>query len=204
MSLHLNRQCQRADAYLPPVRLVPGSVVPTKKRRETATSLDKAASACWRRHIWVALQLVNVLFCKFLARPPFGSLNLAKLRRADPKEPLVSCYDLDSSSDTRFKARKSLRPKTFWRRTKGRSESLNGGIAGGRRGASDSLQIATNRASGALDVLAHCGRLMLDPLDPVLHQVSDRHDAHQASARHDRKMANPSLSDQRKRTQHVG
>ena len=111
MSLHLNRQCQRADAYLPPVRLVPGSVVPTKKRRETATSLDKAASACWRRHIWVALQLVNVLFCKFLARPPFGSLNLAKLRRVDPKEPLVSCYDLDSSSDTRFKARKSLKPK---------------------------------------------------------------------------------------------
>jgi hypothetical protein len=145
MSLHLNRQCQRADAYLPPVRLVPGSVVPTKKRRETATSLDKAASACWRRHIWVALQLVNVLFCKFLARPPFGSLNLARLRRADPKEQLVSCYDLDSSSDTRFKARKSLKPNTFWRRTKGRSESLNGGIAVGRRGASDSLQIATNR-----------------------------------------------------------
>ena len=86
MSLHLNRQCQRADAYLPPVRLVPGSVVPTKKRRETATSLDKAASACWRRHIWVALQLVNVLFCKFLARPPFGSLNLAKQRRRRPEE----------------------------------------------------------------------------------------------------------------------
>jgi len=195
MSLHLNRQCQRADAYLPPVRLVPGSVVPTKKRRETATSLDKAASACWRRHIWVALQLVNVLFCKFLARPPFGSLNLAKLRRSDPKEPLVSRYDLDSSSDTRFKARKSPKPKRFWRRTKGRSESLNGGIAVGRRGASDSLQIATNRASGALDVLAHRGRLMLDPLDPVLHQIPDRHDAHETSARHDRKMANPSLSD---------
>jgi len=35
MSLHLNRQCQRADAHPPPVRLFRASVVPTKKRRET-------------------------------------------------------------------------------------------------------------------------------------------------------------------------
>src|SRR4051812_46635722 len=49
MSLHLNQQCQRADALPPPVRLFRASVVPTKKRRETnARPLHEAASACWR------------------------------------------------------------------------------------------------------------------------------------------------------------
>src|SRR5215212_3426636 len=56
MSLHLNQQCQRADAHPPPVRLFRASVTPTKKRRETnARPSSKAASACWRGiYVWPA------------------------------------------------------------------------------------------------------------------------------------------------------
>ena len=45
MSLHLNRQCQRADALPPPVRLFRASVVPTKKRHETNADLSKEAAS---------------------------------------------------------------------------------------------------------------------------------------------------------------
>src|SRR5258708_21922958 len=55
MSLHLNQQCQRADAHPLPVRLVPGIGCSDLRRRETnARPHQKAAFACWRR-IYVRL-----------------------------------------------------------------------------------------------------------------------------------------------------
>jgi hypothetical protein len=74
--------------------------------------LMEAAAACWRGHIWMALQLVNGLFANS-CRPSFGSLNLAKTRREGPKATRLAARALDSPSENRFKARKSLEPKDF-------------------------------------------------------------------------------------------
>ena len=46
MSLHLNRQCQRADASLPPVRLVPGVGMPTKRDTNTVAVREGRRRCC--------------------------------------------------------------------------------------------------------------------------------------------------------------
>jgi hypothetical protein len=78
MSLHLNQQCQRADALPPPVRLVPGIGYADERRRETNADLSKkAASAAVRRHICVGPNAVNRVFCIYVATrlsPARGSL----------------------------------------------------------------------------------------------------------------------------------
>ena len=72
----------------------------------------EAAAACWRGHIWMALQLVNGLL-QISCRPSFGSLNLANTRRDDPKATRLAATALDSPSEYRFKAHKDLKPKDF-------------------------------------------------------------------------------------------
>ena len=64
MSLHLNRQCQRADAPLPPVHLVPGVVCRLVETR-TRWRSEPAAAAAVRGHIWRRLRSVNRLFQNF-------------------------------------------------------------------------------------------------------------------------------------------
>src|SRR4029079_18226544 len=66
MSLHLNRQCQRADAHPLPVRMFRASVVPTKKRRETNTDLFPGRVRCWSRHICGGPTGVNRVFAILL------------------------------------------------------------------------------------------------------------------------------------------
>jgi len=63
MSLHLNRQCQRADVFLPPVRLVPGAVCRLVETR-TRWRSEAAAAVAVRRHIWVRISPVNGFFQK--------------------------------------------------------------------------------------------------------------------------------------------
>ena len=63
MSLHLNRQCQRADALSPPVRLVPGVGRPTKRGAKRRRS-EVAAAAAVRGHIWEGPSIVNGFFQK--------------------------------------------------------------------------------------------------------------------------------------------
>src|SRR5437868_14149215 len=68
MSLHLNQQCQRADAHPPPVRLFRASAGPIKKRHETnARPRSEAASVAVEGHICGAPRAVNRVFCNIVA-----------------------------------------------------------------------------------------------------------------------------------------
>ena len=60
----------------------------------------------------MALQLVNGLFA-ISCRPPFGSLNLAKQKRAIRKDRPPRCLDLDSSPKLSFKSSKGLKGNRF-------------------------------------------------------------------------------------------
>ena len=60
----------------------------------------------------MALQLVNGLFA-ISCRPSFGSLNLAKQKRAIRKDRPPRCLDLDSPSKLSFKTRKGLKQNAF-------------------------------------------------------------------------------------------
>jgi len=75
MSLHLNRQCQRADAFLPPVHLVPGAVCRLVETR-TRWRSEPAAAVAVRGHIWVRISPVNGFFQK--SRNEFDSLRTAR------------------------------------------------------------------------------------------------------------------------------
>src|ERR1043165_5812219 len=68
MSLHLNQQCQRADAHPPPVRLVPGIGYTDQEeaRNERETSL-RGRVRLLEGHICVALRPVNPGFYNIVA-----------------------------------------------------------------------------------------------------------------------------------------
>ena len=66
MSLHLNQQCQRADALPPPVRMVPGIGCTDQEETRNERRPLRGRVRCWRRHIWVAPG-VNRVFCNIVA-----------------------------------------------------------------------------------------------------------------------------------------
>jgi hypothetical protein len=95
MSLHLNRQCQRADAHPPPVRWFRASVIPTKKRRETVADLKEAAA---------------VAEAPYMDGPPARQRHSAKFLRKEP----LSDVRLSSNPRRRGPAeagRPSLQPR---------------------------------------------------------------------------------------------
>jgi hypothetical protein len=68
MSLHLNRQCQRADAHPPPVRLVPGIGYTDQEEARNERETPKGGRVrLLEAHIWMSPSRVNRLFATFVA-----------------------------------------------------------------------------------------------------------------------------------------
>src|SRR3982751_4993319 len=88
MSLHLNRQCQRADALPPPVRFVPGIGCTDQEEARNERRPVSRPRPLLEGHICVTLTCVNRLFAVFIAvrrsrssEQPFGNSSLETLNK---------------------------------------------------------------------------------------------------------------------------
>ena len=99
MSLHLNQQCQRADALRPPVRLVPGIGCTDQEeaRNERETLIEGRVRCCGAPYMCGA-QSRQPGFCNYVAR------TFQPARRAEA--PLA--YAVGSVQRLRFKRDKPL------------------------------------------------------------------------------------------------
>ena len=68
MSLHLNQQCQRADALPLPVRFVPGiGYADQEEARNERETFMEGRVRLLEGHIWAPFRAVNRVFCNYVA-----------------------------------------------------------------------------------------------------------------------------------------
>ena len=109
MSLHLNRQCQRADAHPPPVRLVPGIGCTDQEEARTNTKPQGGRVRLLRAHIWVAPRCVNRLFCNIVA--------VCRMMRLGTPSPAPLAWTLDGASEGSVQGIKPFRSRGVFRRS---------------------------------------------------------------------------------------